>query len=87
MFDLVVALVAGIAAGFLLRGRLRVNLSKIAFGVVLVLVFALGFSVGSNGGLLGALPSVGLDAAVIMLCAVGFSVLFVKLADRLVKLD
>ncbi len=70
----------------MLRGRLRVNLSKIALGVVFVLVFALGFSVGSNGELLGVLPSVGLDATVIMLCAVGFSVLFVKLADRLVKL-
>jgi uncharacterized membrane protein YadS len=87
LFGLVVSLMAGIALGYFLRNRRRVSFGKVTFGVILLLVFSLGFSIGSNGDLLGSLPRVGADAVVIMLLAVGFSVVFVKVAGRLVKLD
>ena len=63
------------------------DLNRVTFGVVLLLIFSLGFSIGSNGDLLGSLSRVGADAVVIMLLAVGFSVIFVKAAGRLVRLD
>lgn len=86
---IVVSLIAGIVLGCLLRRRRRrqVDLNRVTFGVVLLLIFSLGFSIGSNGDLLGSLSRVGADAVVIMLLAVGFSVIFVKAAGRLVRLD
>lgn len=63
------------------------DLNRVTFGVVLLLIFSLGFSIGSSGDLLGSLSRVGADAVVIMLLAVGFSVIFVKAAGRLVRLD
>lgn len=63
------------------------DLNRVTFSVVLLLIFSLGFSIGSNGDLLGSLSRVGADAVVIMLLAVGFSVIFVKAAGRLVRLD
>jgi len=79
---LVVPLALGIACGFLLRGRKIVNLSRITFGVILVLIFSLGFTIGSNNDLLTSLPSVGVSALVMALLAIGFSVFFVLLARR-----
>lgn len=82
MLVLVVPLALGIACGFLLRGRKIVNLSRITFGVILVLIFSLGFTIGSNNDLLTSLPSVGVSALVMALLAIGFSVFFVLLARR-----
>ena len=87
MFDfsvlvLVVPLALGIVCGFLLRGRKIVNLSRVTFGVILVLIFSLGFTIGSNNDLLASLPSVGVSAFVMALLAIGFSVFFVVLARR-----
>jgi len=79
---LVVPLALGIACGFLLRGRKIVNLSRVTFGVILVLIFSLGFTIGSNNDLLTSLPSVGVSALVMALLAIGFSVFFVLLARR-----
>ncbi len=85
---IVVSLIAGIVLGCLLRRRRgQVDLNRVTFSVVLLLIFSLGFSIGSNGDLLGSLSRVGADAVVIMLLAVGFSVIFVKAAGRLVRLD
>lgn len=82
MLVLVVPLALGIACGFLLRGRKIVNLSRVTFGVILVLIFSLGFTIGSNNDLLTSLPSVGVSAFVMALLAIGFSVFFVLLARR-----
>lgn len=82
MLVLVVPLALGIACGFLLRGRKIVNLSRVTFGVILVLIFSLGFTIGSNNDLLTSLPSVGVSALVMALLAIGFSVFFVLLARR-----
>lgn len=86
MLLLVVPLAAGIVSGFVLRERKVVNLGSVTFGVILVLIFSLGFTIGSNNDLLASLPTVGLSAFVMAVLAIGFSVLFVVLVRRKVKL-
>ena len=93
LFDVVylavlsVALVAGILFGYVLRNRKRVKLDRVSFGIVLLLIFSLGFSIGGDNALLGSLPKVGLNAVVILAFVLMFSVVFVKVAKRLVKFD
>lgn len=85
--SLVVALASGLLLGYVLRNRRRVNFSRVTFGIIVVLIFSLGFGIGSNSELLNSLPSVGFDAVVILLFALAFSVLFVKVVRRLVKVE
>ncbi len=87
MFNLVIALIAGITLGYVLRKKKKVNLTRVTFGIILLLIFFLGFRIGSNNELLDSLPKVGLNAVVILAFAVGFSVLFVKATDKMVKLE
>lgn len=82
---LTVALVAGILFGYLLRNRKRIRLDRVTFGVILLLIFSLGFSIGGDRALLGSLPKVGFNAVVILVFVLMFSVVFVKVARRLVK--
>ena len=86
MLLLIVPLAAGIVSGFVLRERKRVDLGRVTFGVILVLIFSLGFTIGSNNDLLASLPTVGLSAFVMAVLAIGFSVFFVVLVRRKVKL-
>jgi hypothetical protein len=51
-----------------------------------MLIFSLGFSIGSNSELLAVMPKVGLNAAVLLTMALLFSILFVKAARKLVKI-
>jgi uncharacterized membrane protein YbjE (DUF340 family) len=87
VLNLIAALIAGMALGYVLRKKKRINITRVTFGVILFLIFSLGFSLGSNNELLTSLPKVGLNAVVILMSAVGFSVLFVKAAGKMVKLD
>ncbi|MGB9959610.1 MAG: LysO family transporter [Candidatus Bathyarchaeales archaeon] len=82
---LVLPLVAGIAAGYFLKERKRLNLNKIISAIILVLIFSLGFTMGSNNELLAVLPNVGLTTIVLLTTALFFSILFVKAARKLVK--
>lgn len=84
---LTIPLVAGILLGYVLRGRLRVNLNRITFWAIIVLIFSLGFSMGSNNELLGAMPKIGLNAVVILSLAIFFSVVFVKVARKMVRIE
>jgi len=84
---LVLPLGAGVGLGYLLCGKKRVDLGKITSGIILVLIFSLGFSMGSNSELRSSLPTVGLSALVIMLLAVGFSAILVKAVGKVVKID
>jgi uncharacterized membrane protein YbjE (DUF340 family) len=84
---LVVPLIAGMLLGFALRGRRQANLSKVTLGVILVLIFSLGFSIGSNNDLLGSLPEVGLSAAVIACLTILFSVVLVNAVRKAVRLE
>jgi len=86
MLVLVVPLVLGVVAGFLLRDKRHFDLSEVTFGVILVLIFSLGFTIGSNNELLASFPSVGVSAFVLALLAIGFSVLFVVLVRRRLRL-
>jgi hypothetical protein len=82
----VLPLIAGLFFGYLLRERKKFNLAKITLGTILILIFSLGFSIGSNNELLGSLPSVGLSALLMALLAIGFSVFFVVLIRRGAKI-
>jgi hypothetical protein len=84
---LVLPLVAGVSLGYFMRQRRQVNLTKVTFGIILVLIFSLGFSIGSNNALLESIPKVGLSAFVISLLTILFSVLFVGLARRKVRME
>ena len=84
---LVVPLVAGILIGYFLREKRKLNLGKVTVGTILVLIFSLGFGIGSNGELLNSLPSVGLSAILIAALAIAFSVVFVKAARKTAGLD
>jgi predicted ABC-type exoprotein transport system permease subunit len=79
---LVVPLAAGMFLGYFLREKKKVNLGKVTLGIILVLIFSLGFGIGSNSELLNSLPDVGLSAAVIASLAIVFSVIFVKAVKR-----
>lgn len=83
---LVLPLVVGIVVGYFLRERERLNLGKVTSGIILVLIFSLGFSMGSNGELLAVLPNVGLATVVLLATALFFSVLFVKAVRKLVRI-
>lgn len=87
LVGIVTALVAGLLLGFLLRNRKRVNLDKVTFGIIIALIFSLGFSIGSNNELLSSFPKIGVNAVVILVLSVFFSVVFVKAARKLVKIE
>jgi len=84
---LVVPLVAGMLLGYFLREKRKVDVGKVTFGIILVLIFSLGFGIGSNGELLNSLPDVGLSAVVIASLAIVFSVILVKAVRRTAGLE
>ena len=73
--------------GYFLGKKRKVNLDKVTLGIILVLIFSLGFGIGSNSELLNSLPDVGLSAAVIASLAIAFSVIFVKVVRRTAGLE
>lgn len=84
---LVLALIAGIGLGYVLRGKKRVDLGKVVFGTIIILIFSMGFSIGSNNELLASMPAIGVNAVVIMALSVVFSIVFLKVARKLVNLE
>jgi len=84
---LVLALIAGIGLGYVLREKKRVDLGKVVFGTIIILIFSMGFSIGSNNELLASMPAIGVNAVVIMALSVVFSIVFLKVAKKLVKLE
>ncbi len=87
MLTLVLALIAGIGLGYALREKKRVDLGKVVFGAIIILIFSMGFSIGSNNELLTSMPVIGVNAVVIMALSVVFSIIFLKAARKLVKLE
>jgi uncharacterized membrane protein YbjE (DUF340 family) len=81
---LIVPLVLGILLGYLLRDRKLPKLDKASLAVVVILIFALGFGIGSNNELLSSLPQVGVQGLVIAVLAILFSIVFVKVGKKLV---
>ena len=84
---LIIPLIAGILLGYFSREKTRLNLDKVTLMAIVVLIFSLGFSIGSNTELLNSMPKIGLTALVMSVLAIIFSVLFVKLARRKVRMD
>ena len=90
MFDpltlvyLIVPLVLGILMGYQLRDKKLPKLDKVSLAIVVVLIFSLGFGVGSNSELLSSLPQVGIQGLVIAVLSILFSIVFVKVGKRLV---
>ena len=81
---LVVPLGLGIMFGYLLRERKLPELDKASLAVILILIFSLGFGIGSNRELLSSLPQVGIQGFVVALLAIFFSIIFVKAGKKLV---
>ncbi|MGB9671534.1 MAG: LysO family transporter [Candidatus Norongarragalinales archaeon] len=86
MARLIIPLVAGIILGYFLRNKKRLKLDKIISGIILALIFSLGFTIGSNNELLSVMPQVGSSSIVLLSAALFFSVLFAKAARKLMKL-
>ncbi|MEM3577143.1 MAG: LysO family transporter [Candidatus Bathyarchaeia archaeon] len=83
---LIIPLVAGIVLGYFLRNKKILNLNKVVSGTILVLVFSLGFTIGSNNDLLAVMPHVGLSAIVLLSTTLLFSIIFAKVARKLMKI-
>jgi uncharacterized membrane protein YbjE (DUF340 family) len=85
LLSLIVPLAVGILLGYLLRNRKLVKLDKVSLAVIVILIFSLGFGIGSNNELLNALPKVGFNALIISVLTILFSIAFVKAGRRMVK--
>jgi uncharacterized membrane protein YbjE (DUF340 family) len=86
MLYLTVSLVAGILLGFVWRGKKHLDFSKATSVVIVVLIFSMGFMIGSNNDLLASMHKIGINAVIIVLLSIFFSVVFVKAANKMVKL-
>jgi ABC-type polysaccharide/polyol phosphate export permease len=87
VFEVIVPLIAGAAVGYFFRNRRRLDLGRLTFGAIVILIFSMGFSIGSNNELLQSLPSIGLDALVIVALAMFFSVVFLKAFRKMAELE
>ncbi len=82
---LVFPLMLGILLGYLFRKNKIPKLDKASVAVILVLIFSLGFGIGSNNQLLTAIPQVTLQGLLIAILAISFSIAFVIMGRRLVS--
>ena len=85
--SLLIPLIAGILLGFFLQNKKHFNLSKINFAIIIVLIFSMGFMIGSNNELLASMYKIGFDSIIIVLLSVSFSAIFVKAIRKVVKLE
>ena len=85
LLSLTAPLAAGMLLGYLLRNRKRIKFEKASLAIIVILIFSLGFSISSNNELLNALPKVGLNALIISLLTILFSIAFVKAGRKMVK--
>ena len=89
MFDpftliyLMVPLVTGLLLGYSLRNKNLPRLDKFSLAVIIVLIFSLGFGIGSNNELIAALPEVGAQALIIATMAILLSIVFLKAGKKL----
>jgi hypothetical protein len=87
MPSLIAPLIAGILLGIFLQNKKRLNLSKATFASIIVLIFSMGFMIGSNNELLASMYRIGFDSIIIVLLSVFFSVILVMAARKVVKLE
>ena len=94
MFIVVLFVFVGITSGYLLRksekrrlyGAVTKGLPHVTTWLIWLLLFLLGIEVGSNEHVIAALPTLGMEALVIAVCAVlgscSLSLLLWKLVER-----
>jgi uncharacterized membrane protein YbjE (DUF340 family) len=87
MLYLTVSLVAGILFGFFWKDKRHLDLSKVTSVIIVVLIFSMGFTIGSNNDLLASMHKIGINAVVIVSLSIFFSVVFVKAVRKMVKLE
>jgi len=87
VLNIIVPLIAGIAIGYFLRKRKRLDLGKVTLGAIVLLIFSMGFSIGSNNELLQSMPNIGFDAVAMVGLALFFSVIFLKAFRKVVRLN
>jgi uncharacterized membrane protein YadS len=85
--SLIAPLIAGILLGMFLQNKKRFNLGKVTFAAIIVLIFSMGFTIGSNNELLASMYRIGFNSIIIVLLSVFFSVIFVKAVRKVVKLE
>lgn len=83
----IIPLIGGIGVGYFLRKRRHVDLGRATLGAIVLLIFSLGFSIGSNNELLQSMPNIGLDAVFMVTLALFFSVVFLKAFRKMIKLN
>lgn len=73
------------------RGRLSVKftdkLSKFQFASLLLMLFIMGVNIGVNDDVVNGFYKLGMQAAVLSICSIAFSILFVKLVSGFVQRD
>ncbi len=84
---LLVPLIAGILTGYLVRKKKHVNLGKATLGIIVLLIFAMGFRIGSDNKLLASMPKTGVSAIVLVALVVSSSAVFLKVSRKLVRID
>jgi uncharacterized membrane protein YbjE (DUF340 family) len=78
MFFVTIALLSGIAAGFLLRNKKKPPLiaDRVSYAAIFILLFLLGLSIGKNSDVLKNISTVGVQSAVLAAGGVLGSVVF-----------
>ena len=84
---LLIPLIAGMLTGYFMRKKKHIDLGKVTSGIIVLLIFAMGFRIGSDDKLLASMPKTGVNAVVLVTLVVCFSAVFLKVSRRLVRLD
>lgn len=80
MYIALFVMLAGMLGGRLLGRRVsQAILGRCIFMAILLLLFLLGIQIGANDSLFAALPSLGLQGALLMLSCVAGSIIVIKL--------
>lgn len=74
MLKIVGVMLCGVLAGYVLRNRKMNFVPKLIMGAIWLLLFLLGIAVGANDEILNHLDTIGLQALLLSLGAVGGSV-------------
>ncbi len=70
----------------IIKGKLADNLGTIQNICLLFLLFVMGISIGMNDEVVNNILEVGVQALVISVCTIVFSVLFIRIVKRFVKI-
>lgn len=66
MISIIATMLLGITVGFILRNNIKSTLiNHLIFGVILLLLFLMGLSIGTDNKLISVLPYLGLQAIII----------------------